>query len=102
MHEVVNGLMYVLSSGCQWRAIPQFEANGQDDEQIHGGNVRRVVMRKSAPSLASRPRSLDHVFGDAGLSDAKPKLEQFAVDARTPQNGFPQRRGPLRRSIIRK
>jgi transposase len=21
--EVVNGLMYVLSSGCQWRAIPK-------------------------------------------------------------------------------
>lgn len=23
MREVVNGLMYVLSSGCQWRAIPK-------------------------------------------------------------------------------
>lgn len=23
MHEVVNGLMYVLSTGCQWRAIPK-------------------------------------------------------------------------------
>ncbi len=22
MREVVNGLMYVLSTGCQWRAIP--------------------------------------------------------------------------------
>ena len=23
MREVVNGLMYVLSTGCQWRAIPE-------------------------------------------------------------------------------
>ncbi len=23
MHEVVNGLMYVLGTGCQWRAIPK-------------------------------------------------------------------------------
>jgi hypothetical protein len=60
--------------------------NGRDDEQIHGGNVRRVVMQKSAPSLAWRPTSLDHVFGDARLRDFKPELEQFAVDAwRTPK-----------------
>src|SRR5580700_9035892 len=45
--------------------IKQFEANGRDDEQIHGGNVRRVVMQKSTPSLAWRPTSLDYVFGDA-------------------------------------
>jgi putative transposase len=23
IREVVNGLMYVLSTGCQWRAIPK-------------------------------------------------------------------------------
>ena len=23
VREVVNGLMYVLSTGCQWRAIPK-------------------------------------------------------------------------------
>jgi transposase len=23
LREVVNGLMYVLNSGCQWRAIPK-------------------------------------------------------------------------------
>jgi transposase len=23
LREVVNGLMYVLSTGCQWRAIPK-------------------------------------------------------------------------------
>jgi transposase len=24
MREVVNGLMYILSTGCQWRAIPSY------------------------------------------------------------------------------
>ena len=23
LHEIVNGLMYILSTGCQWRAIPK-------------------------------------------------------------------------------
>ena len=26
MREVVNGLMYILSTGCQWRAIPKIPA----------------------------------------------------------------------------
>jgi len=62
--------------------IKQIEANGRDNEQVHGGNVRCVVTQKGAPSLAWRSASLDHVFGDARLSDREPKLEKFAVDAR--------------------
>ena len=62
--------------------IEQVEANGRNNEQIHGGNVRRVVAQKGAPSLTWRPASLDHVFGDARLRDLKPELEQFAMDAR--------------------
>ena len=52
------------------------------NEQVHGGNIRRVVTQKCAPSLAWRPASLDHVLSDARLRDLKPELEQFAVDAR--------------------
>jgi hypothetical protein len=26
MREIVNGLMYILSTGCQWRAIPKDRA----------------------------------------------------------------------------
>src|SRR5437879_1572331 len=46
-------------------AIQQFEANGRDHEQIHGGNVRRVVSQKGPPSLTWRSTSLDHVLGNA-------------------------------------
>ena len=60
--------------------IQQVEANSWNNEQIHGGNIRRVVAQKRAPSLTWRPTSLDHVFGDARLRDLKPELEQFAMD----------------------
>jgi hypothetical protein len=36
-------------------AIKQFEADGWDNEQIHGGNVRRVITQEGLPSLAGRP-----------------------------------------------
>src|ERR1700694_4122494 len=63
-------------------AIQQLNANGRHYEQIHGGNVRRVVSQKGPPFLTWRPASLDHIPGDTWLSDAKPELEQFAVDSR--------------------
>ena len=30
MREIVNGLMYILSTGCQWRAIPERPAAALD------------------------------------------------------------------------
>src|ERR1700730_11353231 len=63
-------------------AIQQFEANGRDHEQIHGGNVGSLVSQKGPPSLTWRSTSLDHVLGDTRLRDLKPELEQCAVDAR--------------------
>src|ERR1700731_846785 len=62
-------------------AVKEFEANGRDHEQIHGGNVRRVVMQEGPPPLAGWPSPLDHVLGDTRLRDLEPELEQFAVDA---------------------
>src|ERR1700738_5065813 len=66
--------------------VEQVEANGGDNEQVHGGNVWRVVMQEGSPSLAWRTASLDHVFGDTRLRDLKPELEQLTVNAwRTPK-----------------
>ena len=61
--------------------IEQVEANGWNNEQIHGGNFRCVITQEGSPSLAGGPPSFDHVFGDARLRDLKPDLEQFAVNA---------------------
>src|SRR6201987_3951792 len=45
-------------------AVQQFEANGRDHEQVHGGNVRRMVSQKGQTSLTWRSASFDHVLGD--------------------------------------
>src|SRR6267378_5628100 len=55
--------------------IEQVETDRRNNEQVHGGNVWRVVMQEDSPSLARRPASLDHVFGDARPRDLKPELE---------------------------
>jgi hypothetical protein len=61
--------------------IEQVETDSWNHEQVHGGNVRRVVAQERSPSLAGRRPSFDHVLGDARLRDLKPELEQFAVEA---------------------
>src|SRR6266436_2044531 len=69
--------------------IEQVETDGWNNEQVHGGNVRRVVTQEGSPSLAGWPPSFDHVLGDARLRDLKSELEQFAVDAwRAPKRIF--------------
>src|ERR1700690_4214091 len=66
--------------------IEQVETESWNNEQVHGGDVRRVVTQEGPPSLAGRPPPSDHVLGDARLRDLKPELEQFAVNAwRTPK-----------------
>src|SRR6478672_4740058 len=66
--------------------IEQVETDSWNNEQVDGGNVRRVIAQEGSPSLAGRPPPFDHVLGDAGLRDLKPELEQFAVNAwRTPK-----------------
>src|SRR2546428_2829394 len=71
------------------KGIEQVEANGRNDEQVHGGDVRRVVTQEGAPSLGRRSTLLDHVLRDAGLSDLEAELEQLAMDAwRSPQRIF--------------
>jgi hypothetical protein len=64
------------------QGIEQVEANGRDNKQVHGGNVWSMITQESASSLAGRSSPLDHVLGNARLSDFKPKLEQFAMHTR--------------------
>src|SRR5262245_31375062 len=45
-------------------AIQHVESNGRNHKQIHGGNVRRVVMQEGPPSLTWGYTSLDHGLGD--------------------------------------
>jgi transposase len=68
VREVVNGLMYVLSTGCQWRAIPKdlpprstlydyFDLWGWDGtlERIHQAlyvKCREAAAREASPTTA--------------------------------------------------
>src|SRR3954468_9580151 len=68
LREVVNGLMYVLSTGCQWRAIPKdlparstvydyFDLWSWDGtlDRIHHSlyvNCREAVCREASPTVA--------------------------------------------------
>src|SRR3979411_2119117 len=45
--------------------IKQVETDSWNNEQIHGGNVRRVVAQEGSPSLAGRPPWFDLVLRDA-------------------------------------
>jgi hypothetical protein len=71
-------------------AIEKPEADGRHDEQIHGGDVWRVVTKESLLGLRPPSPTLGHVFGDGRLCDLKAEFEQFAVDARrSPQRVLP-------------
>jgi transposase len=68
VREVINGLMYVLSTGCQWRAIPKdlpprstlydyFDLWGWDGtlERIHEAlyvKCREAAAREASPTAA--------------------------------------------------
>src|SRR6201981_930746 len=64
--------------------IEEAQTDRRDDEEVHGGDLRRVVAQEGPPSLAGGLPSFHHVLGDARLRDLNPELEQFAVDARRP------------------
>src|SRR5438132_13308414 len=69
--------------------MEQIEANGRNNERVHGGDVRCVVTQEGAPALGRRSTSLEHVLRDAGLNDLEAELEQLAMDARrSPQRSF--------------
>src|SRR5256886_12981045 len=69
--------------------MEQIEANGRNNERVHGGDVRCVVTQEGAPALGRRSTSLDHVLRDAGLNDLEAELEQLAMDTRrSPQRIF--------------
>src|SRR5260221_7740308 len=47
--------------------IEQVETDGRNNEQVHGGNVQRVIMQEGSPSLAWWPPSYNHVLGEPRL-----------------------------------
>jgi transposase len=60
MREVVNGLMYILSTGCQWRAIPKdlpprSSVYDYFDLWTYDGTLERIhhaLQRQASPTAA--------------------------------------------------
>src|ERR1700733_3157218 len=58
-------------------SIEQVETDSWNNEQVHGGNVRRLVTQEGPPSLAGGPRRLTMYLATLDC-DLKPVLKQFA------------------------
>src|SRR2546430_3094069 len=63
------------------------ECQGWNHAEVDRRDGVRMVAQECPPSLRWRPSAPDHVFGDRGLGDLEPKLQQFTMDAW----GAPQR-----------
>ena len=64
------------------QAIEQSKGEGWNNEQIHCRDAIGMIAQKCSPPLRRRLSVFRHIFGDRGLSDVDPELEQFAVNAR--------------------
>src|SRR5712675_140957 len=65
MREVVNGLMYILSTGCQWRAIPKdlpprssLYEQCREREQREASPTAAIIDSQSVKSAEKGGRSL--------------------------------------------
>src|SRR5437660_1772445 len=65
------------------KGIEQIEANARNNEQVHGGDVRRVIAQECPPGLRWRSSVSHHVLRDRRLGDLEPKLQQFAMNSRS-------------------
>ena len=68
--------------------IEQVEAHGRDNEQIHGGNVRRMVTQKDFTPLARRRRRLTMYLATLDCATSNPSLSSSPWMRGAPQSGF--------------
>jgi len=55
---------------------------GRDDEEISRHDLADMISQECLPGLPGRLAPTSHVFGDRGLRDVDPELQQFAMDTR--------------------
>ena len=92
MREVVNGLMYVLSTGCQWRAIPKdlppkSTVYGYFDLWTYDGTVDRLhhalyVMCREAAGREASPTAA--VIDSQSVKAAEKGLSEILCGAGSP------------------
>ena len=72
VREVMNGIMYVLSTGCQWRAIPK------DLRRAACCSIVSVCGAATARSVASITRFMGSAANKANAKPAPPPLSSTA------------------------
>ena len=98
MREVLNGLMYVLSTGCQWRAIPKDLPPRRLSDRIHfeghvtpTGVVWRHQSKVDFPCNRLQPHvSVSHRVPARHVPSPRRGLPppSFAIAPRGPSNHF--------------
>src|SRR3979490_1816736 len=68
--------------------IEQVETDSWNNEQVHGGNVRRVVTQESSPSLLGGPRRLTMYLATLDCAISSPSLSSSPWMRGAPQSGF--------------
>jgi transposase len=114
LREVMNGLMYILSTGCQWRAIPKdlaprstvydYFGRWQWDgtlERIHHAlyiKCREQALREASPTAAII--DAQSVTGSGGIRKSKLSAVIARVSMRMPRVRAPLRRDRSRIAFI--
>jgi hypothetical protein len=68
--------------------VEQVETDSWNNEQVHGGNVWRVVVQEGSPSLAGRPRRLTMYLATLDCATSNPSLSSSPWIRGAPQSGF--------------
>ena len=89
LREVVNGLMYILSTGCQWRAIPKDLAprstvHGYFDRWDYDGTLDRIhhALYQECREQAGRQASPTAAIIDSQSVKSAEKATVLAVKRR--------------------
>jgi hypothetical protein len=68
----------------------QPETNRWYDQEVHGGDTRRMIAKEGLPCLRGPSSTPGHVLGNSRLSDLDPELQQFTWIRGAPQSGLPR------------
>ena len=96
--RVLNGILYVLRTGCQWKMLPREYGSGSSGHRYFQAWVRAGVFRKlwarclqeydDLKGVAWRWQSIDSVTVSAPVKGGSPSARTRRIGARMGRNGI--------------